>query len=179
MNVTKRVFSLALVCSALVIASAFVIGYCSNMPSEPKAAHSEKSEAEVSLSKDAFLRWLPNFSHFDLQSVEFAMNRTEGRGSVPSPSDKKASIVARVTFKESSWETILDAHKWTEVTSDQIAQSIRVHVPDNISYKVSASFNATFSSNPYFAHGYVVVLVDTKEPVMFLIANNLNWPIVE
>jgi len=163
----------------LILTSVFTVllmASCDDMNRRNSAQTHNSDKSDENSSKDVFLRLLPIFSQWDISEVRFLFEQSQQRGVVSSPTDKKTELLGSVEFSSNSWNEIFSGFNWVEVPPDSLPKRLKEYIPESDRYFVSSELNKLFNKNPYLAHGFALV-VDFENPIMFLLAHDLNTPI--
>ncbi len=166
----SKILNFSLLFSLLMMVS------CSDINRENSKSNEKYHVDEMNSSKEVFLRFLPNFGQWDISKVNFSIAQSQKRGFVASPSDRQTELFGNVEFSKTAWDAISSEFNWVEILPENIPNKLKAHIPKSSKYFVSLEFNSSFNNNPYLAHGYALV-VDFENPIMFLLAHDLNTPI--
>ncbi|MDM8563184.1 hypothetical protein QUF54_07510 [Candidatus Marithioploca araucensis] len=119
---------------------------------------------------------LPNLKPLNIVECEFVLTRhNSSRSIIPSPSDVSLKLVGQVTLNEAGWKDIRSRYEWKFISRDVIPEDLNAYLPVG-AVLVSYKLNESFSNNPTFAHGFVVIS-NAVENQIYLLATDIDHPI--
>jgi len=111
----------------------------------------------------------------EVTNCDFSVTSTRvGRG-VPSPSDTLVQLEGTVDLSNDGAVYLQTHFKWDVTRREDIPKSLQTSLPIG-DFLVSKELNETFSKNPTYRHGFVVVMKDNWSRTYFLV-NDKDHPI--
>lgn len=127
-------------------------------------------------SVSSLVKNLPNLNRFEVESCSFVVNTETSRSAVPSPSDTRTELQGSAVLSEAAAQNMRSDSSWKPVERSKIPTSLSAIVPSG-DLLTSEPFNATFSNNPFFWHGYAVVLRGGNSRQVYFVATDKDHPI--
>ena len=119
---------------------------------------------------------LPNMKAFDVESCDYTVCKSTESSRVPSPSDTKIEVKGTAVLSEESSKRIRSQFDWKIIARTDLPKSILTILP-NGDFLGSAKLNETFTDNPTYAHGFVIVLGDSSSRTLYFLATDMDHSI--
>jgi len=121
------------------------------------------------------LKFLPNLNAIDVVSADYAVTKDSASRGVPSPSDIRMELLGTADLSEDAAKKLQHSFEWKAANRKDIPAKILSILPSG-DYQVSTKLNDSFSGNPTYAHGRVVVVAGNWGRLYFL-ASDRDHPI--
>lgn len=136
----------------------------------------QNSASSNSTSVADLIGRLPNLRDLEIESCSYIIREEQTASGVPSPSDKLVSICGTVVLTETGNRFIRSKFQWKQLLRSEIPADLSTVLPGD-PLVASDEFNDSFTSNPTFAHGFVVLLTSSSERTMYVLASDIDHPI--
>ncbi len=121
------------------------------------------------------LKFLPNLNAIDVTSADYTITKNSASRGVPSPSDIRMELLGTADLSEDAAKKLQQSFEWKAVHHEKMPAKILTILPSG-DYLASSKLNDSFSGNPTYAHGRVVVIAGNWGRLYFL-ASDRDHPI--
>lgn len=118
---------------------------------------------------------MPNLGALDITAVNYTITRENVACGVPSPSDTRLELHGIVDVSTSEAEKLQNSLEWKSAPRNNIPPAMWTMLPSG-DYTVSTRVNDSFSNNPTYAHGFVVIVAG-KWDRLYVLATDRDHPI--
>lgn len=133
------------------------------------------ASATRSTSVADLLKFLPNLNAIDVTSADYTVTKNTASRGVPSPSDIRMELLGTADLSEDAAKKLQQSFEWKTAHRENIPAKILSILPSG-DYQGSPKLNDSFSGNPTYAHGRVVVMAGNWGRLYFL-ASDRDHPI--
>lgn len=128
-----------------------------------------------STSVEDLLKFLPNLNAIGVTSADYTVTKSSASRGVPSPSDTRIELLGTADLSEDAAKKLQQSFEWVAAHRARIPVKILAILPSG-DYLASSKLNDSFSENPTYAHGRVVVVAGNWGRLYFL-ASDMDHPI--
>jgi len=135
------------------------------------------SKTQVSgTSVSLLITALPNLKPLDIVSCEYAAEKWEDLGFVPSPANRNFVLYGYAVLSDAAATSVRSDYHWTKVARNSLPGRLQSLLPDGRDIIVCKEINDSFFENggDGLVHGVVAMFEDSKEHRLYFVAQDAD-----